>query len=55
VLTGSLTNTPENYREVKGPVTADYQNQLEIEWVKSLREKYPVVINQDVLDSIKNK
>ena len=55
VLTGSLTNTPENYREVKGPVTADYQNQLEIEWIKSLREKYPVVINQDVLDSIKNK
>jgi len=52
--TGSTAPAPESYNDVKGPVTADYQNYLEEEWIKSLRNKYKVVVNRDVLKTIKN-
>lgn len=39
--------------DIKGQVTADYQDSLEKEWIKALREKYPVKVNQDVLSKIK--
>jgi peptidyl-prolyl cis-trans isomerase SurA len=38
--------------EARGLITADYQNYLEKEWIQSLREKYPVVLNKEVLDKI---
>ena len=38
--------------EARGIVTADYQNQLEKEWIEELRSKYKITINQDVLESI---
>jgi peptidyl-prolyl cis-trans isomerase SurA len=44
---------PESYTDVKGAVTADYQTYLEDQWVRSLRKKYPVSINQAVLKTIK--
>ena len=50
---GKLINAPESYKDVKGPVTADYQNYLEDEWVARLRKKYNVVIKQDVLKTVK--
>ncbi|HBB92242.1 MAG TPA: hypothetical protein DC042_11130 [Bacteroidales bacterium] len=37
----------------RGQVTADFQDYLEKEWVKSLRQKFPVKVNQDVLSKIK--
>lgn len=49
-----LKKGPEDYEDVKGLVTADYQNQLEQQWVAELRKKYPVVINQDVLKTVNN-
>jgi peptidyl-prolyl cis-trans isomerase SurA len=52
-LRGSLISAPECYEDVKGLVTADYQDYLEKEWVKSLREKYKVKVNKDVLKTIK--
>jgi peptidyl-prolyl cis-trans isomerase SurA len=39
--------------EARGIITADYQNFLEKEWIKTLHEKYPVVVNKAVLESIK--
>lgn len=39
--------------EARGQITSDYQEYLEAEWLKSLKEKYPVSINQDVLKQIK--
>lgn len=39
--------------EAKGVVTADYQNFLEKEWLKSLRQKYTYTINKEVYNSIK--
>jgi len=46
---------PKQLDEAKGLITADYQNQLEKEWIESLRAKYPVEIKQDVVDSIATK
>jgi peptidyl-prolyl cis-trans isomerase SurA len=45
--------TPKTLKEAKGIVTADYQTYLEKEWIKSLREKYKVTVNQDVLSTVK--
>lgn len=44
---------PKKLDDIRGQVTADYQDNLEKEWIKNLREKYPVKINQDVLSKIK--
>jgi len=44
---------PKNLDDIRGQVTADYQDYLEKEWVNGLKEKYPVKINQDVLSKIK--
>lgn len=45
--------TPKALDEARGAVTAAYQDELEREWIQELRAKYPVVINKDVLYSIK--
>jgi len=39
--------------EIKGIVIADYQNHLEEIWIKELRKKYPIKINDSVLKSLK--
>jgi peptidyl-prolyl cis-trans isomerase SurA len=48
-----LKPEPKKLNEARGMITADYQNYLEKEWVKALRQKYPVTVNQVVLDKIK--
>ena len=35
--------------ETRGKVISDYQNSLELEWITSLKEKYKVSINNEVL------
>lgn len=37
----------KNFDEVRGQVITDYQQSLENEWIKSLRAKYTVKINDD--------
>ena len=49
-----LKKGPETYKDVRGPVTADYQNYLEAAWIKELRGKYKVEINQEVLKTVNN-
>lgn len=44
---------PKAFAEAKGLITADYQNYLEKEWIESLKQKYKVEINRDVLSTIK--
>ena len=41
-------------KESRGLVTSDYQVELEQNWVKSLKEKYPVKINESVLEKVRN-
>lgn len=51
---GKMLNTsPEEYTDVRGLVTADYQEYLEKEWIALLRSKYPVKVNQKVLDTVR--
>ncbi|SOD15244.1 hypothetical protein [Pedobacter xixiisoli] len=51
------TNNAKNYEgkpfeEVRGQVVGDYQQQLETEWVNSLRSKYKIKINQAELKKL---
>ncbi|MEO8148694.1 MAG: peptidylprolyl isomerase [Bacteroidia bacterium] len=41
--------------ESKGLVTADYQSYLEKNWIEELRKKYPVQVNEPVLNTIIKK
>lgn len=53
-ITGKmLKKTPENYTDVRGLVTADYQEYLEKEWIKTLRAKYKVIVDQNILKTVK--
>lgn len=47
-----LKKCPENYTDVKASVIADYQEQLEKEWVAALRKRYPVVVDEKVLATV---
>ena len=46
---GKVIKAPQEYTEVRGQVTTDYQDYLEKLWVEALREKYPVVVNKEAL------
>ena len=50
-----LKKGPENYTDVKGQVTSDYQQQLEKDWIKYLNKKYKVDINYNVVSTIEEK
>ena len=47
-----LKKYPEGYNDVRDRVVADYQQMLEAEWVASLRSRYPVQINQEILKTV---
>ena len=49
---GKKLKAPEDYTDVRGLVTADYQELLEKAWVDELRKKYTVVVNKDVLATV---
>ncbi len=49
---GKLLKKPEDYTDVRGIVTADYQEYLEKEWVAELRRKYAVVVDEQVLRTV---
>lgn len=53
VAIGKIIKAPEEYLDERGKVTSDYQDQLEKEWVTKLREKYPVVVEQEVFEELK--
>lgn len=53
VVRGVVEPQHKTLSEARGIITADYQNYLEQNWLKELRKKYTVVVNQDVLSSIK--
>jgi len=52
-IKSKLGPMPKELNEIKGLMTADYQNYLEKEWIKELRNKYKIEVNKDVLNSIK--
>lgn len=52
---GEKLTKPTSYLQVRGAVVADYQDQLDQNWIADLRKKHTVEINQEVLHSIKEK
>ena len=53
IVVGKMLKKPEAYTDVRGAITADYQNYLEKAWIETLRNKYVVEINQEVLNSLR--
>ncbi|NCA86423.1 MAG: hypothetical protein EOM83_12760 [Clostridia bacterium] len=52
VTEGTVAPENKSLSEARGLITADYQNYLEAQWIKDLRAKYPVNVNQDVLQGL---
>ncbi|MBN1415884.1 MAG: peptidylprolyl isomerase [Bacteroidales bacterium] len=52
-INGILKPQLKQLKESRGLVTADYQNELEKQWIEELRKKYPVTIHEEVLSAIK--
>ena len=49
VPVGKVIKAPQEYTDVRGQVTTDYQDYLETLWVNTLKEKFPVVVFEEVL------
>ncbi len=45
---------PKELNEARGQITSDYQNYLEAEWIKQLKQKYPVEVDESLLSRIKS-
>lgn len=45
----------KTFEEAQGLIISDYQTYKEENWVKQLKEKYKVVVNQSVLNKVKNQ
>ncbi len=50
-----LPSGQKSFKEATGLVIADYQDLLQKQWVSRLKKKYPVHINQKVLEKLKKK
>ena len=47
-----ITPEPKPIIEIRGLVTADYQDFLEKEWLNDLKRKYPVSVNKELISKI---
>jgi len=52
-MNGVVAPAAKSLDEARGLITSDYQNYLEEEWIKQLREKHVVVVNKEVLSTVK--
>ena len=43
---------PKAFDEAKGAITSDYQNHLEVEWMKEIEAKHTLVVNKEALYSV---
>ena len=43
----------KKFEEAAGLITSDYQNYLDEKWISELRNKYEIVVNEELLSSIK--
>lgn len=49
---GVVPPEPKELHEAKGYIVSDYQEYLEKEWVKELRAKYTIMVDQEVFESL---
>ena len=47
-----LKSSPKSYDDVRDLVIADYQDEMEKQWVKELKKKYVVFVNREVLETV---
>jgi len=52
VVEGVVGPEPKTLKEARGMATSDYQTYLEKEWIKSLHDKYPVVVNEETVKAL---
>lgn len=50
-----IPKTSKSFKEAKGHVIADFQEEKEKEWMSGLAKKYKVVINQEALNQVKEQ
>ena len=55
VVHGVVAPEPKLLSEIRGNITAEYQNYLEKAWIAELRSKYPVIVNREVFNTIKTR
>jgi len=55
VIHGVVPPEPKLLNEIRGVMTADYQNYLEKAWIAELRAKYPVDVNREVFKTLLNQ
>ena len=53
VVDGRIVESPEELNDVKALVVTDYQEQLENDWVNSLKNKHTVEVNQKELQRVR--
>jgi hypothetical protein len=53
VIKNSIEPLPLPFEKVSGEMMTGYQEHLENEWIRQLKEKYPVKIDNIVLNSVK--
>ena len=55
IISKIIEPVPLGFAEVKGEMITLYQEHLESEWIRQLKENYNVKINSHILEEIKNK
>lgn len=48
-----IPSQPKELKEIKGIVISEYQTKLEEEWIKELRSKYEIKVDENILKTIK--
>jgi peptidyl-prolyl cis-trans isomerase SurA len=48
-----VASEPKLLNEIRGTITAEYQNYLEKAWIAELRSKYPVFVDREIFNTIK--
>jgi peptidyl-prolyl cis-trans isomerase SurA len=51
-ISKKIAAEPKKLEDIKGIAISDYQNYLEKKWISDLKQKYPVIVNEDILKSI---
>ena len=54
IVKGLKSPQPKKLDEARGQITSDYQEYLEAEWIRNLKEKYPVSVDRTQLTKIKS-
>jgi peptidyl-prolyl cis-trans isomerase SurA len=51
-VNGVVNSEVKTLKEAKGIATSEYQNQLEKDWIKELRAKYNIVVNEETVKGL---